>query len=123
MATIATVIGNASVLTSVTRTALTGADDILINSGTSQMLVLENTGATTPTINIDGNLAASVNCRGLGAPIDVSGGFNIALAAAGTAGSVKIIPLAAISSYTNDSANRPAVTGGVAAVLAYIIEG
>lgn len=118
MALIATVNGKASGATTVTRTTLTGADTLLVKSGITQVLVLENTGVATPTINIDGGLASTVNCRGIGDPIDVSGGFDIPLAA----GAVKTIPLSSIAAYTNDAANTPAVTGGTADVLAYIIE-
>ncbi len=122
MATIATVAGNASGATNIVKTALTGTDDLLVNSGSTQLLVLENTGAATPTINILGDLADTVSCSGLGDAIDVSGGFNVALTAEGSSGAIQIIPLSSISAYTNDAASTPAVTGGTSDVLAYIIE-
>lgn len=122
MATIATIAGNASGATTIAKTALTGADDLLFKAGTLQKLVLENTGSGTPTINIDGDLAVSVVCGGLGNPIDVSDGFDISLAASGSAGDTQIIPLHTISAYLTATDNLPAVTGGTADVLAYIIE-
>lgn len=122
MATIATVAGNASGATNIVKTALTGTDDLLVNSGSTQLLVLENTGAATPTINIVGDLATTVSCSGLGDATDVSGGFDISLAASGSDGEFQIVPLSSISAYTNDASSMPAVTGGTSDVLAYIIE-
>ena len=122
MATIATVSGNSSGATDITKTTLTGTDDLLFKAGTSQRLVIENTGSGTPTINIDGDLATTVNCPGLGDPIDVTGGFDITLSASGSAGDTRIIPLHTIASYLPATGNLPAVTGGTADVTAYIIE-
>lgn len=122
MATIATVSGNSSGATDITKTALTGTDDLLFKAGASQRLVLENTGSGTPAVVIDGDLATTVNCGGLGNPIDVSGGFTVSLAASGSAGSVQIIPLHTISAYLTSTNNLPAVTGGTSDVVAYIIE-
>lgn len=122
MATIATVAGNASGATNITRTELTGTDDLLVKAGATQLLVLENTGASTPTVNILGDQATEVNCPGIGDPIDVSGGLDIVFTASGTAGAIQIVQLSSISAYTNDAANTPAVTGGTSDVEAYIIE-
>ena len=122
MATIDTVAGNASGATNVTRTELTGADGLLFKTGTLQRLVLENTGSGTPTINILGDAATTFSCGGLGDPVDVSGGFDVSLAATGSAGDVQIIPLHTIAAYLSDSTNMPDVTGGTSDVVAYIIE-
>lgn len=122
MATIDIVSGNSSGATDITKTTLTGADDFLFKAGTSQRLVLENTGSGTPTIVIDGDLASNINCPGLGDPVDVSGGFSISLAAEGSAGDAQIIPLHTIAAYLPATGNMPAVTGGTADVTAYIIE-
>lgn len=122
MATIAIVSGNTSGATTITKTTLTGTDDLLYKPGTAQRLVVENTGASTPTINIDGDLATTINCGGLGNPVDVSGGFDVALTASGTAGDTVILPLNTISAYLAATGNLPAVTGGTADVVAYIIE-
>lgn len=105
----------------ITKTALTGTDDLLVKSGRTQILVLENTGSGTPTINIDGDQATTFNCNGID-PVDVSGGYNIALAASGSAGDTVSVVLGSISAYTNDADNMPAVTGGTADVEAYILE-
>lgn len=122
MATIAIVSGSTNGATEITKTTLTGADDLLFKSGTIQMLVLENTGSGTPTIVLDGAQGTTVNCPGLGDPVDVSAGYSVALAAMGSAGDNVIIPLNTISAYLNASDNMPAVTGGTADVTAYIIE-
>lgn len=122
MATIPTVNGKTSGASNVTRIDLTGTDDLVFTDGVNQILVLENTGNTTPTINIVGDQATTASCPGIGDPIDLTGGFDIALAAAGSEGDVQTLLLSSISAYLNDAANTPAVTGGVADVVAYIIE-
>ena len=122
MATIAPVAGNASGATNIVKTALTGTDDLAVKAGFTQLLVLENTGASTPTVNILGDQATTVACNGIGDPIDVSGGFDVVFTASGTDGAVQIIPLSSISAYTNDAGNAPAVTGGTSDIEAYIIE-
>ncbi|MDB4306029.1 hypothetical protein N9980_00520 [bacterium] len=118
MATIASIIATVNGSQTVARTALTGADDLIVNAGVNQTLVLENTGVATPTINILGDQATTITCNGVGDPIDVSGGYDISMAA----GEVVTLYIASISAFTNDSANTPAVTGGTADVVAYIIE-
>ncbi len=105
----------------ITKTELTGADDLLFTAGTTQSLVLENTGASTPTVNLLGDQATTARCAGLGDPIDVSGGFNIPLTANGTEGDSVILVLSDIAAYLADSTNMPAVTGGTSDVNAYII--
>ncbi len=123
MATIAVVNTRAGVdaAKQITKTELTGADDLAFTSGVTQLLVLENTGASTPTINISGDAATTARCAGLGDPIDVSGGFDIALTANGTAGDTVVLALSDIAAYLADANNTPAVTGGTADVNAYII--
>lgn len=106
----------------ITKTVLTGTDDFLYKPGVTQILVIENNGSATPTINIDGDASTTVRCGGLGNPVDVSGGFDIMFTASGSAGADQLIVLSEISAYLADAANTPAVTGGTADMTAYIIE-
>ena len=122
MATIAANNAQQSGAQNLTVTDLTGTDDFLTKAGVTQILVLNNTGSGTPTVNIDGPQGTTVNRNGLGDPIDVSGGYDISLTATGSAGAVQFVRLSTISAYTQSTNNTVAVTGGTADVEAYILE-
>lgn len=74
---------------------LTASDTFAYSKGTGQVLELFNGTAGALTANIDGAAGTTIVVAGLGAPVDVSAGFNVAL----TAGQTKAVPLDSISAY------------------------
>ncbi|QJD55169.1 hypothetical protein Psm1vBMR14_gp17 [Pseudomonas phage MR14] len=96
-------------------TALTGADTLVYSPGKLQTLYLYNTTAASVTVTLDGDGATSVTPSGLGAPIDVTGGYAIAIAA----GTLRAVALPSVRAYLAGTVN---VTGGVAGVTAWVAE-
>jgi hypothetical protein len=78
-----------------TVTTLGSSDTLVYSSGTKQELHLHNSTGGSLTLNIDGSASTTIAPAGLGATIDVSTGFNIAVAA----GARKTVRLDAISAY------------------------
>lgn len=95
----------------ITETELTGTDSIDTRDGT--LFVRNDTGGSV-TINIDGDGGSTVVCSGAGT-IDVSGGYDIVVAA----GETQAIRLPDIAAYLNGTI---AVSGGAASVFAYILQ-
>lgn len=121
MATIGIVGGRQNGPANIIKTELTGTDDFIFKNGTIQLLIIENTGSSTPDILIDGDESMTVQCPGVG-PVDVSGGLTVTLAASGSTGDSQIIWLTSRSGYLSAANNSVAVTGGTSDVTAYIIE-
>jgi len=96
-------------------TALTGADTLVYSAGKRQTLYLYNTTGASVTVTLDGDGATTVTPSGLGAPISVSGGYAIAIAA----GTLQAVALPSVRAYLTGTVN---VTGGVAGVTAWIAE-
>lgn len=81
--------------TTLTKTTLGASDTLVYASGTRQVLNLHNTTGGSLTVTIDGSGGTTVSPAGLGAPVDVSAGFGITVAA----GAHKAVPLDTISAY------------------------
>lgn len=90
----------------VTWTTLTASDTFTYNSGRSPVLILRNDTGGALTVTIDGAGSTTKAVAGLGADVDVSGGFATAEIANGA---TRAIPLNTISAYL---AGAIAVTGG-----------
>lgn len=95
MAVIASNTVSKAVPTTLTKTTLGASDTLVYSSGTRQVLNLHNTTGGSLTVVIDGSGGTTVSPSGLGAAIDVSAGFSIAVAA----GAHKVVPLDTIASY------------------------
>lgn len=75
-------------------TTLSADDTITFNARKKQLLVLRNTTGGALTATIDGSTGTTVQAPGVG-PVDVSGGYAIAVAA----GTSKAVMLSTISAY------------------------
>ena len=96
MAVIAqTVVTGVSTPVIVTKTVLSSSDTLVYASGTNQTFEITNGTAGTLPLLITGSTATNVSPSGLGAPVVVSGGFTISLAA----GQTKVINLDKIAAY------------------------
>lgn len=98
----------------VTWTTLTASDTFTYNSGRSPVLILRNATGGPLTVNIDGDGATTKAVAGLGADVDVSGGFDTSAIADGT---TRAIPLTTISAYLSGTI---AVTGGTGITAALL---
>ena len=113
MATIGIFTGGVNIPSTITETALTGADTFVYDS--SATLVLRNSTAGSVTVTLRGSLATGAKlCEG-GGSVDLSTPLSIAL----PAGAVKSIKLGSIRDLLTGTI---AVSGGVAGVFAYILK-
>jgi len=90
-----TTVGQATTAVAVTTTVLSASDTLTYTAGSNQVLELTNDTAGALTANIDGAGSTTLFVQGLGQTVDVSGGYNIALAA----GQTKQVRLDAISAW------------------------
>lgn len=113
MGTIAptTIVAGAATIVSVT--TLSASDDFVFDSAAGQILVLDNVSGGLLNITIDGADGTTISVDGLD-PVDVSGGFAIALADT----EVRAIKLGGIRSYLQGSIT---ISGGLNA-KGYIIQ-
>jgi len=95
-----------------TVTVLTGTDSLVVTKS-NQTLYIRNGTASPVTINILGNGTLIEDLSGQGDPVDNSGGYDVPVAAGGTAAVV-------LSSIRNFLVGDVAVTGGAADVVAWI---
>lgn len=102
-----------------TQNVLTASDTFTYKQGSRQSLQFVNNTGGLLTINILGDLATTVNCSGLGDPIDVSTGYDVSVPNDGIPVTVRTETIKAYLTATN---NLPAVTGGTGAEC-YILEG
>jgi hypothetical protein len=79
----------------VTKTVLGASDTLPYVSGAGQTLVLHNTTGGSLTAKLDGAGSTTVSPEGLGATVDVSGGYDIVVAA----GAIKAVKLDSIAAY------------------------
>lgn len=77
-----------------TPTVLSSSDTITFDTTKKQLAVFHNPTAGALTAKIDGNGGTTVNAPGL-PPVDVSGGYDVAL----TAGQTKAVVLSSIAAY------------------------
>lgn len=90
-----TSVSGANAPVAVTTTVLSASDTLVYAAGSNQVLELTNDTAGALTANIDGSGSTTLFVQGLGQTVDVSAGFNIALAA----GQTKQVRLDAISAW------------------------
>ena len=95
--------------------ALTGADTLAAPGNNLQTLVLQNDGASSATIVVDGDGATAFNPGGIGKTVDLSAGYSIVV----PAGESRAVSLANIVRYLVGTIN---VTGGSADVKAAVIQ-
>ena len=113
MATIGIFTGGVNTPSTVTETALTGADTFVYDA--SATLVLRNSTAGSVTVTLHGTLATGTKlCEG-GGTVALSGGVPVVVGA----GTVKSIKLGSIRDFLTGTI---AVTGGVTGVFAYILK-
>lgn len=91
----------------VTTTTLSASDTLTYVPGANQVLELTNDTAGALTANIDGSGSTTLFVKGLGSSVDVSAGFNIALAA----GETKQVRLDAIEAYLKGTVTITGATG------------
>lgn len=94
------------------------ADDFAYKTGGKQLILLQNDTGGSVDITFLGDSATTVNCPGLGDPIDVSTGFTVTLADTENT----IIQVDSIKAYLTDSANQPAITSDIAGVEIFLFE-
>ncbi len=112
MAVIASNTVSKTVPTTLTKTTLSASDTLVYSSGTRQVLNLHNSTGGSLTVLIDGSGGTTVSPAGLGAPVDVSAGFSVTVAA----GAHKAIYLDAISAYLQGTVTLT----GAATMIAWI---
>lgn len=96
----------------ITPTTLGASDTLTYTSGDRQELHLHNPTGGSLTLNIDGASATTIAPDGLGATVDVSAGFSIAVGAAAR----KVIRLDSISAYLSGTITLTGASGLVAYV-------
>jgi hypothetical protein len=88
-------VSTATSAVAVTTTVLSASDTLTYVAGSGQVLELTNDTAGTLTANIDGSGSTTLFVQGLGQTVDVSAGYNVALAA----GQTKQVKLDNISAW------------------------
>ena len=113
MATIGSFTGGVNAPSTITETALTGADTFTYDA--SGTLVVRNSTGASVTLTITGSTATTIKAVDGGGLVSLSTGVSIPVAA----GSVKSIKLGSIRDYLTGTIS---VTGGAAGVFAYILK-
>lgn len=89
------------------------SDTITWEASQSVLFQLNNVTGGAVNVNFLGDAASTVSCGGLGDPIDVSGGYNVAL----LAGETKFVVLSSIKDYLDGNIAITSDNAGAEAIL------